>query len=108
MIVQVRFLRTLKHPNIVELYDLMPPADRDFDDITLVFPLMDSDLKQLCTSGYRFTDHDMRYITYRIMSALHYLHARGVAHRDIKSPNILLSSVRPNLSLGEHERACDD
>ena len=92
-LLQVRFLRIISHPSIIGLVDLIPPASRDFDDATLVFPLMDSDLKQLCSSGYRFTDKDMRYIVYRILTALHYLHSRGIAHRDIKSPNVLLASV---------------
>lgn len=42
---EIKLLRMLHHPNIVEIKHIMlPPSQREFKDIYLVFELMKSDL----------------------------------------------------------------
>ena len=45
---EMMLLRHLKHPDIVEIKHVMlPPSPTDFDDIYIVFELMDCDLHQV-------------------------------------------------------------
>ncbi|RWV97624.1 hypothetical protein GW17_00039573, partial [Ensete ventricosum] len=45
---EIKLLRLLRHPDIVEIKHIMlPPSRKDFKDIYVVFELMESDLHQL-------------------------------------------------------------
>lgn len=45
---EIKLLRLLKHPDIVEIKHIMlPPSSRDFADIYVVFELMETDLHQV-------------------------------------------------------------
>lgn len=45
---EVKLLRLLRHPNIVEIKRIMlPPSKREFKDIYVVFEIMESDLHQV-------------------------------------------------------------
>ena len=46
---------------------------------------------QLNSSSFRLTERHMACIAHGAVSALKYLHALGVVHRDVKSDSILLS-----------------
>ena len=45
---EIKLLRHLQHPDIVEIRHIMlPPGPTDFDDVYVVFELMESDLHQV-------------------------------------------------------------
>ena len=45
---EIKLLRLLRHPDIVEIKHIMlPPSARDFKDIYVVFELMETDLHQV-------------------------------------------------------------
>ena len=45
---EIKLLRLLRHPDIVEIKHIMlPPSQRDFKDIYVVFELMETDLHQV-------------------------------------------------------------
>lgn len=45
---EIKLLRHLRHPDIVEIKHIMlPPSQKDFQDIYVVFELMESDLHQV-------------------------------------------------------------
>lgn len=45
---EIKLLRLLRHPDIVEIkHIMMPPSSRDFKDIYVVFELMETDLHQV-------------------------------------------------------------
>jgi len=54
---EIRILQHLgKHENIIELKDLMKPAAVPFDDVYLVYELMDTDLHQIIRSSQPLSD----------------------------------------------------
>jgi len=66
---EMMLLRHLKHPDIVEIKHVMlPPSPTEFNDIYIVFELMDSDLHQVrsrthchCQSSTRATQPGMAF-----------------------------------------------
>lgn len=92
---EVRLLRSLSHPNVLHLRDIMPPSslkpDASWKDVYLVTRLYDTNLHRVIYSGQPLTDAHVQYILWQIFRALRYLHAAGVVHRDMKPTNILLN-----------------
>lgn len=87
----------VQHPNILYFKQVLQSSS----DIYLVMPSMATDVyemtSKLKTSGGIAEDHILDMIR-PIMDALACLHERGIAHRDVKSENILVDYT-PN---------CDD
>jgi serine/threonine protein kinase len=87
---EVRVHEFLHHPNILRIHQIIfKPA--------LVFVILD-----LCTGGDLLSyilEHPGIYPStvrpwlIQILSALEYLHLRGIAHRDVKPDNILITST---------------
>lgn len=93
---EIRFLRCLRHPNVLHLTDIMPPPGRSpsaesWKDVYLVTRLFDTNLHRVIYSGHALTDAHIQYILWQIFRALRYLHAAGVVHRDMKPTNLLLN-----------------
>lgn len=94
---EIRALRSLSHPNIVQCKDVLLDKERKAH---LVFELMtDGNLETFCRerSNYALSEAEIASIAYQILSALEYLHSSHFLHRDIKPENILLSYPRSNL-----------
>ena len=91
---ELRLLKTVKHPNIIQLYDIMLPPSTNvllWKHVYVVYELMPTDLEYLIRSGQTLTAAHARYFSAQLFSALAYLHRRSVMHRDIKPSNLLVS-----------------
>lgn len=93
---EIRFLRCLRHPNVLHLTDILPPPGRSpsvesWKDVYLVTRLFETNLHRVIYSGHALTDAHIQYILWQIFRALRYLHAAGVVHRDMKPTNLLLN-----------------
>jgi serine/threonine protein kinase len=94
-LIELRILRMLgdKHENIVCMRDLFPPPSLPaFDDLYIVYDLMETDLHQILKSPQVVTEEQTRYIMYQILRALKFIHSAGVLHRDLKPSNVLLDA----------------
>ena len=91
---EIALLKGLKHPNIVELKDVI------YEDETLhlVFEYLEYDIKKYMkekqkTNGNQGLSLDeVKSFTYQILHGLAYCHAHRVMHRDLKPQNLLVSS----------------
>ncbi|XP_066962425.1 uncharacterized protein [Macrobrachium rosenbergii] len=84
---EIEILASLRHPFLVNLWF----SFQDEEDMFMVVDLLlGGDLRYHIQQGVQFTDEAVRLYILEVASALHYLHARNIIHRDIKPDNLLL------------------
>lgn len=88
---EVQSMKSLNHPNIVKLFEVIDTENTLF----LIMEHVDggslSDYLRDCGG---MTEHEARGVFRQLMSAVHYCHQRGIVHRDLKPRNILLDADR--------------
>jgi mitogen-activated protein kinase 1/3 len=65
---EIRLLRHLFHENIIAVKDIMKPVGRyTFNDVYIVYELMDTDLHQIIRSSQTLTDDHCQYFIYQVL-----------------------------------------
>ena len=96
---EIRLLRDFRHPNIIWLHALVPPASMEtFNDIWIVTDYMDGDLRRIIKSRREIEPLKVRLYMAQLVAALHHVHALDGVHRDLKPANVLVSR-KGNLKL---------
>ncbi|CAL9773780.1 unnamed protein product [Musa acuminata subsp. burmannicoides] len=83
---EISVLRLVRHPNVVELREVMATKSRIFFVMEYV---RGGELFARVADGPLPEDQARRYFR-QLMSAVHFCHGRGVSHRDLKPENLLL------------------
>ncbi|CAN7091658.1 mitogen-activated protein kinase 17 [Brassica rapa] len=90
---EIKLLRLLKHPDIVEIKHIMlPPCRKEFKDIYVVFELMESDLHHVLKVNDDLTPQHHQFFLYQLLRGLKFMHSAHVFHRDLKPKNILANA----------------
>jgi hypothetical protein len=85
---EIKTLRSLRHPNIIELYDVYITDDR----IYIIMELMSGgELFDYVVQKGTLTEEEASRIVRKVTSALVYMHSKNVIHRDMKPENLLLA-----------------
>ena len=72
---EVKLLRVLKHPDIVEVkHIVLPPNPREFKDIFVIFELMETDLHQVIKANDDLTQEHHQFFLYQLLRGLKYVH----------------------------------
>lgn len=83
-----RVLQSVRHPHVVEIYDLV----KEGDVFGIVMQLVEGeDLRHAAARGV-LRPADAAELLAQTASALAAVHARGVVHRDVKPENILVTA----------------
>ncbi|XP_073125215.1 mitogen-activated protein kinase homolog MMK1-like [Henckelia pumila] len=90
---EIKILRHMEHENVVAIRDIIPPPQRGtFNDVYLVYELMDTDLHQIIHSNQALSEQHRQYFLYQILRGLKYVHSAKVLHRDMKPSNLILNT----------------
>ncbi|KAK9058991.1 hypothetical protein SSX86_021609 [Deinandra increscens subsp. villosa] len=94
---EVAAMRRLNHPNILKLHEVMATKTK----IYLVMELAaGGELFTQLTRRGRMKEATARFYFQQLVSALHFCHQNGVAHRDLKPQNLLLDK-KGNLKISD-------
>ncbi|XP_050291967.1 mitogen-activated protein kinase homolog NTF6-like isoform X1 [Quercus robur] len=90
---EIKLLCHMDHENVVKIKDIIRPPEREkFNDVYIVYELMDTDLNQIIRSNQALTDDHCQYFLYQLLRGLKYVHSANVLHRDLKPSNLLLDA----------------
>ncbi|CAO2816509.1 unnamed protein product [Amaranthus hypochondriacus] len=84
---EITVMKRLKHPNIVELYEVMATKSKIFLAMELV---RGGELHAKVAKEGKLEEELARSYFKQLISAVDYCHSRGVFHRDLKLENLLL------------------
>lgn len=90
---EIKLLRHMEHENVIAIKDIIRPPKKDtFNDVYIVYELMDTDLHQIIRSDQQLTNDHCQYFLYQLLRGLKYVHSASVLHRDLKPSNLLLNA----------------
>ncbi|XP_019177682.1 PREDICTED: mitogen-activated protein kinase homolog NTF6-like [Ipomoea nil] len=90
---EIKLLSHMDHENIIKIKDIIRPPEREtFNDVYIVYELMDTDLHQIIRSSQTLTEDHCQYFLYQLLRGLKYIHSANVLHRDLKPSNLLLDA----------------
>lgn len=83
---EIEIMKEMHHPNIIEMLDTFE-TDKE---VVAVTDYAEGELFQILEDDGMLPEEQVRGIACQLLSALYYLHAHRILHRDMKPQNILL------------------
>jgi len=90
---EIDLLRTLDHPNVIELYDVYESPDK----LMLVMEMCSGGelfdrIADRASSGRGYSEHLAAMILQQVLRAVGFMHSQNICHCDLKPSNILFDS----------------
>ncbi|KAG7901005.1 hypothetical protein KL907_004449 [Ogataea polymorpha] len=83
---EISYLRLLRHPHIIKLYDVI----KSKDEIIMVIEYAGKELFDYIIQHGRMKEDEARRFFQQIIAAVDYCHRHKIVHRDLKPENLLL------------------
>ena len=87
---EIQVLKELDHPNIIKIFEYYVDNKNHYIITEL---LTGGELYETILKCRKFNEKTAAFIMRQILSALNYLHSKGIVHRDIKPENILVQKI---------------
>lgn len=84
---EISLLKEINHPNTIRFFE----SFEEDGSVVIVTELAQSDLYSIFTSDGPLNIETIQKVCFQLLNVLTYLHFRRIAHRDIKSQNVLIS-----------------
>jgi serine/threonine protein kinase len=90
---EVGFLSGCSHANIITFYNAYFNSNpkKGIDEVWIISEFVHGGTLAEAAKNFAFKENQVAYIAREVLSALKYLHDKRWAHRDLKSPNIMLT-----------------
>jgi calcium-dependent protein kinase len=95
---EIQVLKELEHPNIIKIFEYYVDNKNHYIISEL---LTGGELYETIIKCHKFNEKTAAFIMKQILSALNYLHSKGIVHRDIKPENILVQNIDKKENLDE-------
>lgn len=83
---EISYLRLLRHPHIIKLYDVI----KSKDEIIMVIEFAGKELFEYIVHRGKMPEDEARRFFQQIIAAVEYCHRHKIVHRDLKPENLLL------------------
>jgi len=87
---EMAILQKVHHPNIIALIEMSDTEDKLYFVMELV---TGGELFDRIVEKGSYSEEDAKELVRKIVSAVEYLHGKGIAHRDLKPENLLVKSL---------------
>jgi len=87
---EMEILQKISHPNIIQLKEIVDTKDKLYFVMELV---TGGELFDRIVDKGSYSEDDAKELVRKIVSAVEYLHNKGIAHRDLKPENLLVKSL---------------
>ena len=94
---EIALLKELRHPNIVNLKDIVHSEDK----LYLIFEYLDYDLKKFMHKNGPLTAMQVKSFVYQMTLGIEYCHSHRIMHRDLKPQNLLIDTKGKQLKLAD-------
>ena len=85
IIFSINILTTLKHPNLIQLYEFY----EDDKNFYVIYDLCEKvDFYEILKEKFTIPEFLVKFIIYKLLLAVDYLHKQRIIHGDIKISNI--------------------
>ena len=88
IIKQINILKTLDHPNIIKIYEII---ENDEVYFIIMEYCKSGELFNYIVKNKRLSEEISSFFFYQLINGINYLHNQGICHRDLKPENLLLS-----------------
>ncbi|KAK7204400.1 kinase-like domain-containing protein [Myxozyma melibiosi] len=89
---EIRTLRAIEHQNVVRIEELV--VGGSLDQIYIVMEYVDHDLRELMKAMREpFLQSEAKTLLRQLLSAVAYMHAHFIIHRDLKTSNLLITTA---------------
>ena len=93
---EIEILKKVKHPNIVQLYSVIEAEKQIF---LIMEYIKGEELFQYILLKKKLSEEEACFFFHQIISGIEYLHKLKIAHRDIKSENMIIENDTKNLKI---------
>ncbi|CAH8383765.1 unnamed protein product [Eruca vesicaria subsp. sativa] len=98
---EIKLLRHMNQENVIAIKDIVKAPQRDiFNDVYIVYELMDTDLQRILRSNQTLSHDQCRVLVYQPLRGLKNVHSANILHRDLRLSNVLLNS-KHKLKIGD-------